>query len=140
MSFARPLVSPATSAACAARAPRGGADRERAATTGLTTLARGCLAAVALAATLGACGGNGKRVDRHAVATDLQERCCEKAPDRDDCLRGIVRAPDDAVAGDPINQQTFACVQEHFVCDPSTGRATQASAQDQLDCIQELPQ
>jgi hypothetical protein len=100
-------------------------------------VARGCLAAaLALAA---ACGGGGKRVDRYQVATDQQERCCEKAPDRDDCLRGIVRAPDADVARDPANQQTFACVQEHFECDETTGRASAASAQAQLDCIQDLP-
>jgi hypothetical protein len=123
---------------CGRGAPRPRPDRESAATTRLTTLARGCLAAaIALAA---ACGGSSKRVDRYQVATDLQERCCEKAPDRDDCLRGIVRAPDGDVARDPANQQTFACVQEHFACDETTGRATAASAQAQLDCIQDLPQ
>ena len=53
---------------------------------------------------------------------------------------GIVRAPDPDVARAPANQATFACVQENFVCDPSTGRATAASAQAQLDCIQDLPQ
>lgn len=104
-------------------------------------MTRACLAAAVVAATslVAACGGSSKHVDRYQVATDLQERCCEKAPDRDDCLRGIVRAPDADVARDPANQQTFACVQEHFECDETTGRATAASAQAQLDCIQELP-
>lgn len=138
MAPALALASPSAAPVCAPAAPPSRPDRERAATTGLTTLARGCLAAaLALAA---ACGGGGKRVDRYRVATDLQERCCEKAPDRDDCLRGIVRAPDGDVAHDPANQQTFACVQEHFACDETTGRATTASAQAQLDCIQDLPQ
>lgn len=101
-----------------------------------TTLTRLCLAAAAALAA--ACGG-GHRTDHYAAATSRQEACCEKAADRDDCLRGIVRAPDPDVARAPANQATFACVQEHFECDAATGRATAASAQAQLDCIQELP-
>ena len=100
-------------------------------------MTRVCLAAAL--ALVAACGGSSKRVDHYAVATDRQEQCCEQASDRDDCLRAIVRAPDDDVAHAPANQQTFACVQEHFECDLSTGRATPASAQAQLDCIQDLP-
>ena len=138
MDFARRLASRHHPRASAPNACRPRPDRERSATARLTTVTRLYLGALlALAA---ACGGSGKRADRHAAATDLQERCCEQAPDRDDCLRGIVRAPDDDVARAPANQQTFACVQEHFACDPATGRATADSAQAQLDCIQELPQ
>lgn len=125
--------SPTCASADLAAAP----DRERTATSGRTTLARLCLAA---ALTLAAACGGGHKVDRYAAATNLQEACCEKAPDRDACLRAIVRAPDADVAHAPANQQTFACVQENFVCDPATGRATAASAQAQLDCIQDLPQ
>ena len=123
--------------ACATPAAPRRPDRERLATPRATTLGRLCLAA---ALTLAAACGGSHQVDRYAAATNLQESCCEKAPDREACLRGIVRAPDADVAHAPANQQTFACVQENFVCDPATGRATPASAQAQLDCIQDLPQ
>ena len=122
---------------CAAPGSANPPDRERPATPTRTTLARLCLAA---ALTLAAACGGSHKVDRYAAATNLQETCCEKAPDRDACLRGIVRAPDADVVHAPANQQTFAGVQDNFVCDPATGRATAASAQDQLDCIQDLPQ
>ena len=104
-------------------------------------MARASLA-LALAAALTACGGGGgKRGDTYVAATSAQEACCEHlATGRDACLQEIVRAPDDAVARSSANQATYACVEEHFACDPATGRATQASAQTQLDCIQDLPQ
>jgi hypothetical protein len=114
-------------------------DRERPATPGLTTLTRLCLAAaLALAAACG--GGKTRHADRYAAATNLQQQCCEKAPDRDACLGDIVRAPDADIATAPANQATFACVQENFECDAATGRATPASTQAQFDCIQDLPQ
>jgi hypothetical protein len=115
------------------------ADREQTATPVVATVARaGLVAALTLVA---ACGG-GKRADRYAAATNLQEACCEHlaADARASCLQAIVRAPDPDVAKAPANQATFACVQEHFVCDPATGHATAESAQAQLDCIQDLPQ
>lgn len=89
--------------------------------------------------TLAACGG-GKRTDTYARATQVQEQCCEhlQGPARDDCLRKIVRVGDPEVAKTKVNQQQYACVIEHFTCDPATGHATQASAQAQLDCIQDL--
>ena len=130
------LASPARPRTSATPAPGAPVDRERAATTRLTTVARLCLAAGLL---LAACGGS-KRADHYAAATSAQERCCEKASDRDTCLQQIVRAPDAEVAGTPVAQASYACVQEHFECDELTGRATAASAQAQLDCIQELPQ
>ena len=42
------------------------------------------------------------------------------------------------MAGSPVNQSTFACVVDHFTCDPTTGHATKDSAQAQLECIQDL--
>ncbi|MFN0245616.1 MAG: hypothetical protein ACKV2T_01825 [Kofleriaceae bacterium] len=45
---------------------------------------------------------------------------------------------DTGAAKTAVNQQTFACVVDHFTCDPSTGRPTQSSAQEQLECIQQL--
>jgi len=72
----------------------------------------------------------------------VQEQCCEhlEGGARDQCLQKIVRVGDPEVAKTKANQQQFACVTEHFVCDPATGHATQASAQAQLDCIQDLEQ
>jgi hypothetical protein len=93
------------------------------------------------ALTLAACGG-GHHGDTYARATDVQQQCCEHlAGDvRSTCLRDIVRVDDASVARSDANQSTYACVTEHFACDPATGHATKASAQAQLDCIQDLPQ
>lgn len=95
--------------------------------------------AIALAAT--ACGGP-TRTDTYARGTDLQEECCESldgAP-RDACLAAIVRIHDPGAAATATNQQTYACVVDHFVCDPATGHETAASAQAQHDCTDELLQ
>jgi hypothetical protein len=120
-------------------------DRECLGTTRHTTLGFLVVAGIALLA--GACGGGGGKQarsggDTYVAATSAQEQCCEHLAGgaRDSCLAGIVRVPDDSVARSQQNQQTYACVQEHFVCDPSTGMPTQDSAQSQLDCIQDLPQ
>ncbi len=85
-------------------------------------------------------GGSSKRGDTYVAATSSQEQCCEHLAGgaRDNCLASIVRVPDPAVARSPANQDTYACVQEHFACDPASGTATPASAQSQLDCIQDL--
>ncbi|MEZ4400973.1 MAG: hypothetical protein R3B06_13185 [Kofleriaceae bacterium] len=102
-----------------------------------TTLLRlGVGLVLALAA---ACGG--RHTDTYQAATATQEQCCEHlagAP-RDACLAEIVRVDDPAAARTKVNQRTYACVQEHFVCDPATGRGTAASNQQQLDCIADLP-
>ena len=50
----------------------------------------------------------------------------------------VPRIDDPAIASNERNQQTFACMVEHFVCNPATGRPTPASAQAQLDCIEDL--
>ena len=92
-----------------------------------------------IAITLAACGG-GHRGDTYAKATHEQEQCCEvlSGPTRDDCLAKLVRVDDPEVAKTRANQDQYACVTEHFVCDPATGHATQPSAQASLDCIQDL--
>lgn len=108
--------------------------RERRATPLLATLALALLAA--------ACGGGGgsKKTDSYARGTQVQEQCCEnlKGPDRDQCLQKIVKVGDPEVAKTEVNQQQYACVVEHFVCDPASGHATQPSAQAQMDCLQDL--
>lgn len=133
-------TSPRDIETCAASVPAGGGHRERLSTIRHTTLGR---LGVAFALLLAACGGDGgkRRGDTYAAATSAQEQCCEHLVPgpREDCLRDIVRVQDEAVARSASNQDTYACVQEHFACDPGTGRATQPSAQAQLDCIQDLP-
>lgn len=102
------------------------------------TVARARLGIAALVLAAAACGGH--HTDRYQAATSEQTACCEHlagAP-RDQCLAEIVRVDDPAVAGATANQRTFACVDRHFVCDPTTGRATPASNQAQLDCISDL--
>ncbi len=98
------------------------------------------LATVALAILASACGGGGKHKDTYARGTQVQEQCCENlsGPGRDECLKKIVRVEDPEVAKTEANQRQYACVAEHFVCDPTAGHATQASAQAQMDCIQDL--
>ena len=99
------------------------------------------LATVALAILAAACGGGGgKPKDTYARGTQVQEKCCENlsGPTRDECLKKIVRVDDPEVAKTPANQQQYACVVDNFVCDPAAGHATQASAQAQMDCIQDL--
>ena len=88
---------------------------------------------------LAACGGHRSK-DTYARGTDLQRACCENlsAGARDKCLGDLVRIEDRAVQSSSANQQTYACVVEHFTCDPASGHATQPSAQAQLECIQEL--
>ena len=85
------------------------------------------------------CGG-GHHGDTYARGVKVQEQCCEhlQSGARDDCLRKIIRVEDPEVAKSSTNQQTYACVVEHFTCDPETGHATPASAQAQLDCNQDL--
>jgi hypothetical protein len=113
------------------------AMREQRATPRSNTVAR--VLRIWIAITLAACGG-GHRGDTYARATQEQEQCCEQlsGPTRDECLQKLVRVSDPEVARTQTNQDQYACVQEHFVCDPTSGHATQQSAQAQLDCIQDL--
>ena len=134
-----------SSGTCASNAAATGPHREFSGTTRHTTLGALFLAGIALLA--GACGGGGgskaKVGNTYVAATSAHEQCCEHlgaGGPRENCLQNIVRVPDEAVARSQQNQATYACVQEHFVCDPSTGMPTQESAQSQLDCIQDLPQ
>jgi len=114
------------------------ADCERLVTARLTTLTRMGLAGL-LAIALAACGG-GKHTDSYSAATDKQTACCEQVAGdvRSQCLAEIVRVDDANVAQATANQRTYACVERHFQCDASTGRATAESNQAQLDCIQDL--
>ncbi len=107
--------------------------------TVVTTL-RWWIALTATALALAACGGS-RGTDTYARGTQVQEACCEnlQGHDRDRCLAEVIRVGDPAAANTATNQQTFACVVEHFVCDPQTGRETQASAQAQHDCTDDLP-
>ena len=97
----------------------------------------------AITLAIAACGGGGgsKKGDTYARATDAQQQCCENLSDaaRDRCLGDVVRVEDRGVAKTEVNQATYACVVQHFVCDPASGRPTQPSAQAQLECIQDLP-
>ena len=88
--------------------------------------------------------GRGRRVrdDRHqplsAPRSSSQEQCCNRLADpnaQHACLADIPRTQDET---SPINQETFQCVEKHFSCDPATGRATRDSAQQQLDCLNDL--
>jgi len=109
-------------------------NRERSATPRWTTVV-----AAILLLSVAACGG-GSRRDTYAKGTQIQEQCCEhlQGGARDQCLAGVTRVDDPGAAKTGTNQQTFACVVEHFVCDPQTGHATQPSAQEQYDCIADL--
>jgi hypothetical protein len=134
----------ASSGTCVARPAASAPHREFSGTPRHATLG---LVFVAISLVAGACGGGGGGKARggntYVAATSAQEACCEHlgaGGPRDNCLSNIVRVPDDAVARSRENQATYACVQEHFVCDPATGMPTQESAQSQLDCIQDLPQ
>jgi hypothetical protein len=112
-----------------------GCERSNTARRGTVVVA---LRVALVAATLVACGG--KRVDPYAHATEVQEACCEHLAGgaRDACLKGIVRVEDPAVAKTSANEATYGCVTQHFACDAATGHATPASAQAQLECIQDL--
>lgn len=117
------------------------ADRERRTTIVRPTVVAPLRWSVALTAAIliAGCGG-GKRSDTYARGTQVQEQCCENlsGADRDTCLAEVVRVDDPAAAKTATNQQTYACIVDHFVCDPQTGRETQASAQAQHDCTDDL--
>jgi hypothetical protein len=91
---------------------------------------------LALAVTAGACAT--ADVNHYRPALSSQEQCCNRLPDasaKQACLADIPRTQDETSA---INQETFQCVEKHFACDPATGRATRDSAQQQLDCLNDL--
>lgn len=101
--------------------------------------ARWWIALTAIVLGLSACRTS-KQNDTYARGTQLQEQCCEHlaGADRDTCLREVIRVDDTGAAQTATNQQTYACVVEHFVCDPRTGRETQPSAQAQHDCTDDI--
>ncbi len=112
---------------------------ERRLTVPRTTVASVRLALVVAMIAAAGCGGG--RGDTYAKAIDRQGACCEQlATGREACLAEIVRVDDPAAARAPANQDSYACVVDHFVCDPATGRATAESNQRQLDCITDLGQ
>ena len=89
-----------------------------------------------LIAVTSACATTGVNHYRPALAS--QELCCHKLADSNAqraCLADVPRTPDETT---PINQETFQCVERHFQCDSATGRATRDSAQQQLDCLNDL--
>ncbi|HEY4175929.1 MAG TPA: hypothetical protein VGM90_03825 [Kofleriaceae bacterium] len=119
----------------------GRAVRESAATLRRrpVTTPRTWIALSALAVMIAACGGN-KTQSNYSRGVQVQEQCCESlAGDaRDACLKQVVRVDDPTAQKTATNEQTYACVVDHFVCDPTTGHETAASAQSQHDCTDEL--
>ena len=97
-------------------------------------------AALLLAVLAGlACGAASANYYQTAMAK--QESCCDQLADpaaATACREGIPRVDNPAAETSSVNQDTFQCVDRHFTCDPATGRATQPSAQAQLDCITDL--
>ena len=97
------------------------------------------LAAAALAVAAVGCGG--AATNYYTSAVTRQEQCCDGLADsaaRDECRAGIRRVDTETAANTEFNQQTFRCVERYFRCDAATGRATRESAQDQLDCLNDL--
>ncbi len=90
--------------------------------------------AAALLVLAAGCGGT----NHVRAATAKRESCCDRLAnpaERAACRGEIPRVEDATEESARINQQTFYCMNQHFVCDASTGRATQPSAQQQLDCL-----
>jgi hypothetical protein len=97
-----------------------------------------CLLSLSLFAfpMLGACATSD--VNHYKPALASQQQCCDRLADvnaKQACLTDIPRTQDESST---INQETFQCVEKHFTCDPATGRATRDSAQQQLDCLNDL--
>lgn len=99
----------------------------------------GLVVLFALGATLAGCRSNPPNYYRNTLTK--QEACCGRLADpteKDRCVGEISRVESTAAETSPTNQETFGCIDRYFACDPTTGRATQESAQAQLDCINEL--
>ena len=85
---------------------------------------------------VGACATSD--TNHYKTALGNQDQCCNRLADanaKQACLAEIPRTQDETST---INQETFQCVAKHFTCDPATGRATRDSAQQQLDCLNDL--
>lgn len=106
---------------------------------------RGCtliLAAVLLVQLIG-CGGSKPKANPYEKAISKQQACCQGLQDpsaRQECEQGIVRLDEPGARDSDVNEQTFRCVETHFVCETSTGKATQAANQATLDCLTDLSQ
>ena len=75
------------------------------------------------------------RIDRRTAQPTAAELCADrKGEERSTCENDVVRS----VRSSKVSRSTYACVQRHFVCDGMTGTATKASAQAQLDCINDI--
>jgi hypothetical protein len=69
------------------------------------------------------------------VAQTSGELCADRSgEERAQCEAKVVRG----VRASKVSRATYSCVQRHFVCDGMTGTATKASAQAQLDCINDI--
>ncbi|MBI5500907.1 MAG: hypothetical protein HY907_11745 [Deltaproteobacteria bacterium] len=102
------------------------------------SVAGGLALAAAIVAAAG-CGGAAQNAYRSAMAK--QEQCCDGLADSSAasaCRDAIPRVDNPAAESSDVNQDTFGCIDRHFQCDAATGRATQPSAQAQLDCITDL--
>jgi hypothetical protein len=87
-----------------------------------------------------ACGGPAKGKS-YEKALSKQEKCCQALADaqaRSTCQDSIIRIDDPEAKDTAVNEATFACVEEHFACDSSTGRATKEASQKAYDCIAAL--
>ena len=84
-----------------------------------------------------ACATTSTNLYRASLAAE--EDCCAHLTDANAqaaCRSEIPRPKGNETA--QLNQETFACVRGHFRCDPATGRPTRESAQQQLDCLNDL--
>lgn len=106
---------------------------------------RGCtlvLAAVLLVQLIG-CGGSKPKANPYEKAISKQQACCQGLQDpttRQQCEESIVRLDEGSATTSEVNEATFRCVETHFVCETSTGKATQAANQATLDCLTDLSQ
>jgi hypothetical protein len=105
----------------------------------MATLHARAFALSLLAVSLGLVGACATSDTSHyKTALAKQDQCCNGLADanaKQACLADIPRTQDEASS---INQETFQCVAKHFACDPATGRASRDSAQQQLDCLNDL--
>ena len=96
-----------------------------------------------------ACGGAQKGGGDHYQASVTKQRaCCSELGDPSEravCIDGIVTVDDlvdeedsAEVKSSAVNQATFRCMSDNFVCDPGNGQATAASRQAQLDCVNDI--
>lgn len=107
------------------------------------TLSLALLAALAVMAITQGCGGGSGGGNQYRAALKKQESCCDHLADKDEraaCSGEIRRIDVPAEETAAVNQETYYCVNQHFVCDARSGKASQASAQHQLDCINEADQ